>query len=198
MQGGLVEHIEKIETKKSQVIEDSQLQSISAEVKWLFLKANGSWDEKHDSLFEAHDHDILALNVKFAPLNTLLKSQEPTTELISEPVSEMSANEKEYFEELQLSYSDDNEISAKERRLLKRLQQTLGITDERAAYLENICKKPQFTQDELEYLEEYKECIEDDGSISSRSRRLLDKLAVTLCIDSERQITIENNYKPIN
>lgn len=190
MQGALVEHIEKIEkieTKKSQVVEDSQLKSISAEVKWLIMKGNGSWDQKNDSLFEAHDHDTLAINVKFAPLNTLLNTQETTTESISD----IDDNEREYFEELKLSFLDDNEITSKERRLLIRLQQSLGITDERAAYLEMICKQPQLSKEEFEYIEEYKECIEDDGSISPRSRRLLDKLAVTLRIDPERQSAIE-------
>ena len=48
---------------------------------------------------------------------------------------------------------------------------------------------------EQEYLEEYKLCIEEDGEISPKERRLLDRLREKLGISISRAIEIERNYQ---
>jgi len=105
--------------------------------------------------------------------------------------SSISEDEQEYLEEVKMCLEEDNEISPKERRLLDRLRSKLNISEERAKELEESLKAPQLTEDEQEYLEEYKLCLEEDGEISSKERRLLDRLRDKLGISVERAKELE-------
>ncbi|MCI7008078.1 MAG: hypothetical protein MR919_03620 [Parabacteroides sp.] len=193
MQGAIREHEERIETKKSQVVENSELKKISAEVKWLFLQANGNWEQSMGEKFEAHENAILAIHVKFAPIESLQGEtvSNGTPSNASASVSVFSETEKEYIEELKACLEEDEEISSRERRLLNRLRDRLGISEARANELEESLKKPQLTEDEQEYYEEYKACLEDGNRVSEKERRLLEKLRKMLGISEDRAKEIE-------
>ena len=103
----------------------------------------------------------------------------------------LSEDEQEYLDEVKMCLEEDNEISPKERRLLDRLRVKLNISEERAKELEDSLNTPQLTEDEQEYLEEYKLCLEEDGEISSKERRLLDRLRDKLGITVERAKELE-------
>lgn len=105
--------------------------------------------------------------------------------------NEVSDNEKEYIEELKSIYSEQSEITDRERRLLNRLSKSLGIPDERAKELEDQVNPNSLSDKEQEYAEEIKACLEDDGVISDRERRILNRLATSLDITTERAEEIE-------
>ena len=215
MQGALLEHEERIETKKSQVVENSELKQISAEIKWLFVQANGNWEQSMEEKFEAHENAILSIHVKFAPLENLGKTsvQDTIKGTIKNTMSsltsyassvkniihkalpvDMTDTEKEYLDELKACLEEDGEISSKERRLLNRLRERLGITEERAEMLEASLLEPELTEEEQEYLDEYKACIEE-GELSSKEIRLLNRLRMSLGITEERAKEIESLIK---
>ena len=98
--------------------------------------------------------------------------------------------EEEYITEFKACLEDEGDISLKERRLLDKLRDRLGITAERAAELEASCGKS-LTTDEQEYLEEYRSCCQD-GRLSEKERRLLDKLRNMLGISEERAQELES------
>lgn len=100
-------------------------------------------------------------------------------------------SEKEYIDELKACYADDGNISDRERRLLEKLRKSLGISEERAKELEVMCNPNVLTPEEQEYADEIKVCLEDDGVISERERRLLTKLSNSLGIPKERALEIE-------
>lgn len=212
MQGALLEHEERIETKKSQVVENSELKQISAEVKWLFVQANGNWEQSMEEKFEAHENAILSIHVKFAPLENLGKTsvQDTIKGTIKNTMSsltsyassvkniihkalpvDMTDTEKEYLDELKACLEEDGKISSKERRLLNRLRERLGITEERAEVLEASLLEPELTEEEQEYLDEYKVCIEE-GELSPKEIRLLNRLRMSLGITEERAKEIES------
>lgn len=195
MQGALLEHEERIETKKSQVVENSELKQISAEVKWLFAQANVNWEQSMEEKFEAHDNAILSIYVKFAPLESLqggtFISQSQTNPTVSALPQSLTEKESEYLEELKVCLEEDSEISVKERRLLNRLRDRLGISEERAEELESSLLKPQLTEEEQEYLEEYKACTEE-GELSPKEIRLLNRLRINLGISEERAKELES------
>lgn len=197
MQGALLEHEERIETKKSQVVENSELKQISAEVKWLFVQANGNWEQSMEEKFEAHENAILSIHVKFAPLEDLqvgtLTFQQNTNPILSALSQSLTEEEVEYLNELKACLEEDGEISSKERRLLNRLRERLGITEERAEELENSLLRPELTEEEKEYLDEYKACIEE-GELSPKEIRLLNRLRMSLGISEERAKELET-YK---
>ena len=89
--------------------------------------------------------------------------------------SEYTADEMAYLDELKACLEEDGEISSKERRLLERYREKLGIHAERAKELEASLSTSQLSDSEQEYLEEYKACLEEDGEISAKERRLLNR-----------------------
>lgn len=103
----------------------------------------------------------------------------------------VSDGEAEYLEELRACF-EDGVITDKERRLLDRLRKSLGISETRAAELEAMCHPQSMTEEEQEYANEVKVCLEDDGEITVKERRLLDRLAKSLGISSDRALQIEN------
>ena len=186
MQGALQQHEERIETRKNRVLEGSELNSIEGEFKSLFLAANGQWNKKMEEKFTLQENAVLAIHVQFASLDKLEQAAPASTASISQ----YTEDEKEYLEELKTCLEEGGDISASERRLLERLRKHLGISEERALELEESLK-PSLTDDEKEYLEEYKLCLEDGGEISASERRLLDKLRNRLGISEERAKEIE-------
>ena len=100
-----------------------------------------------------------------------------------------SSKEQEYLENLKEFLEDDAEITPRERKMLDRIRQSLGISEERAVELE-ASLAPQLTEDEKEYLDMYKEYIEE-GEITDKERRRLDKFAQALGIESNRIKEIE-------
>lgn len=220
------DHEERIETRKSQVIENSELKQISLEVKNLIVRANGSWEQSMEEKFEAHENAVLSIKVKFAPLDNLYEKNiqieskvEVTSEKSETPVkqnklkglfsnikdiitgknetssnSNTSNNEQEYLDEIRACLEEDGKISSRERRLLNRIREKLGISEERAAELEASFMKPQLTEDEQEYLEEYKACLEEDGEITPKAHRMLDRFRSRLGISEERALEIEKLY----
>ena len=89
---------------------------------------------------------------------------------------------------------EDGKISSRERRLLNRIREKLGISEERALELESTLVQSQLTEDEQEYLDEYKACIEVDGEITPKARRMLDRFRNRLGISEERALEIEKMY----
>ena len=101
----------------------------------------------------------------------------------------VTSEEQEYLEEIRACLDNDGEISSRERRLLDRLRKSFGITEARAKELEASVNN--MSDDEKEYQEELKACLED-GTISDRERRLLDRLRKSLGISEERAKAIED------
>ena len=102
------------------------------------------------------------INFTITDLNNGLKTNfnlyelEQDRSITNENYNKSKDPEGEYLEELKACLEEDSEISVKERRLLNRLRDRLGISEERAEELESSLLKPQLTEEEQEYLEEYK------------------------------------------
>ena len=111
------------------------------------------------------------------------------TSMHSSSSASVTSEEQEYLEEIRACLDNDGEITSRERRLLDRLRKSLGITEARAKELEASVNS--MSDEEKEYQEELKACLED-GTISDRERRLLDRLRKSLGISEERAKAIEN------
>lgn len=188
MQGSLLEHEERMETKKSQMVDNAELKQVSIEVEHLLADANVSYKQELKEKFEGHENATLAIRVKFANIENLSSDK-----LLPESKNQeaYTGNELEYIEEYKACIDGDGEISPSERRLLERFREKLGIAIERAKELEQSFLTPKLTDAEKEYLEEYKACIESDGKISANERRLLNRLRDTLGISEARANEIE-------
>lgn len=101
-------------------------------------------------------------------------------------------NEQEYIDEVRDCLSD-GEIGPRERRLLEKIREKLGISKERAVVLEATLLATQLSDEEQEYLTEFKECVVD-GMVSAKERRLLEKMRIMLGISEQRAKELESNF----
>ena len=190
MSGSLLYHEERIETRKSQMVEGNEMSEIKAEVKTLFSSAGIEWNKSMESQYQMQENAILSIKVRFAPMGQLTGGNRPIEDAISTPqIIELSDEEQEYLDEVK-ECLEDGEIGNSERRLLNKLRTKLGISEERAAELEASLQKPKLTEEEQEYLEAYQDAMAD-GIISDKERRLLDKLMKINNISEERAKEIE-------
>lgn len=153
-------------------------------------QSNAKAIELYQQAAKLDDEDAIEklkeLQVKSANIGNIVSS------LQSANHNNNTQQEQEYVELLKECLEEDNDISPRERRILEKLRVKLGISEIRAKELEEQLLVPQLTEDEQEYLEEYKTCLEEDGEISSKEKRLLEKLRIALGISEERCRTIEN------
>ena len=127
---------------------------------------------------------------------TIKAEKEQEAKLVNtNPNSKFSANELEYMDEYKNCLADGNDISEKERRLLNKLANSLNISPKRVEELEELCTNPSLSAEEKEYLEEYRACIDEDGNISDKERRLLDKLAKSLGLSQDIVNRLESSIK---
>ena len=188
MSGGLTQHEERIETRKSQVVDNHELQEVKAELQYLFAEGNITWNSSMDEKFSQQENAVLSIKVTFAPIGSNGESI-GSSNSIQISSQNYTKNELEYIENIKDFLEDDTEITARERRMLDRIRQRLGISEERASELE-ASLKPQLTEDEQEYLEMFKDYVEN-GGIEEKERRRLDKFAAALGITTERVNEIE-------
>lgn len=98
--------------------------------------------------------------------------------------------EEEEYADMVKELLTDGEISNRERKLLEKLRTKLSISEKRANEIERFLIQPQLTEEEQDYLDEYRE-MKSEGTISSRERKLLNKIAVMSGISSERAAELE-------
>lgn len=192
LNGDLTSHEERIETKKSQMVEGRELLDIKAEVGILYADMNMAMDKTEESKFTQQENAVLSIKVKFAPMNQLT-GEASTAQITASPATGLTSEEEEYMTELKEILAD-GEISPRERRLLERIRIQCGISEERAVALEQSLASLQLTAEEQEYLDEYKE-IAADGEITEKERRLLDKILRLNGISQERAREIEASVR---
>lgn len=101
----------------------------------------------------------------------------------------LSTEEEEYLNEYKEMLAD-GEISDRDRRYLNKIMNANGISEARAKELEAMASSPSLTDEEQEYLNEYRDMI-SDGEISPRDQRFLDKLKKTNGISDARAKELE-------
>lgn len=141
-------------------------------------------DEEEDSMF-SREWLLGMFGCSYELILNILSQQGE-----EEPESAVTNDaEQEYLDELKEVLAD-GEITPRERRLLEKIRVQLGISTERAQQLEQSVTSPALSEEELEYLNEYREIIAD-GEISARDQRFLDKLKKTNGISDQRALEIE-------
>ena len=95
------------------------------------------------------------------------------------------------MEEVRFMLEDNGVIDERERMMLDRMINVLGISPERAQQLEMLVSSENgLTKEEKEYLEKYKVFIEN-GEVSDRERQMLIRFANLLGISEERALELE-------
>ena len=222
LEGGLESYNILLSTKNVEQVSERELKNIDTEYKMLLkgsagakivkghseINFNSESSKSTDSLMDLKKKGTTELRivVDFAPIEelteippVLLKNEniiQPNLISDSDSKSEFSDAENEYIEEVKFNLEDDDVISDNERKLLNRLRDKLKISEERALEIENIIlNKNGYTENELEFIEEIKFCIDDDGIVDDSEMRMLNRKRIKLNISEERGFELIENVK---
>ncbi|ATA88728.1 hypothetical protein CGC58_02650 [Capnocytophaga stomatis] len=198
MSGNILEHSEFMSSTQSQVLTNSEISDINAELNLLFTSIKGGRRKENEQKIETNSEVEWKINVVFKPM-------EAFDEVVVVPVEEkkqikeisqnsLSDEEQQYLEEVKFMLEDDGLIDDKERIGLDEMYKMLKISSERAKELEEkaIAQIHTFTETELKYIEEIKFMLEDDGVIDVQEQQMLEEMRKTLNISVERAKQLEN------
>lgn len=187
LEGGIMEYTYKISSSETCQMSTNEMESVKANFEFIMVKANGSYDASTDKTFSSNEETEWSIHVEFAPLEELGgQNSSNKTEALK-----LSDDEAEYIDAVK-ECMEDGEIGVRERKLLDKIRVKNGISEERAKELEATLNTPQLTDDEKEYLEAFKDACED-GKVSDKQRRLLEKLRVMYGVSEERARELEKS-----
>lgn len=186
LDGNLLEYNEYVSTSDTKFVSETEKSSIKVDAEYLWNKIDGKAENNSSSQFKETIETQWKVEVVFRSIKEF--SDVSTS---SEQIDSLySKNEQEYLSNVKDFLEDDTEITARERKMLDRIRQSLGISEERAKELEASIAKPQLTEEEKEYFEAYQEYLVD-GIIDEKSRKRLEIFRKGLGISEERAREIE-------
>lgn len=187
LNGNMLEYNEFVSSATTKFVSESEKLDVKASAQYLWNKVGGGFEKNTESHFKESVETQWKVEVKFRSVKDFVEENSYTN--VTKLSNTYSSQEQEYLENLKDFLEDDAEITPRERKMLDRIRQSLGISEERAQELE-ASLKPQLTEDEKEYLEMYRD-YKGKGSISEKERRRLDKFANALGISDERMKELE-------
>lgn len=101
----------------------------------------------------------------------------------------LTPEEEKYKEEILFCLEESDTITDDDRKYLERKRKRFGISEEKAKEIEQQIA-PSLKENEKEYLETYKE-LASSGTLTDRSRRLLERERESLNLSKERAAEIE-------
>lgn len=199
LEGGILTYTERISSSQNQLLNEQEIIDINAELKTLLYSVKvGVQYEKKEKL-QQNEEFSFSIKIEFKPIEEFseetdiidITAEEATQTPIQLPAP--NDNEARYLEEIHFMLEDDGVIDERERMILERFRERYNITPERAKELEaQAIASQELTPEEQEYLSEYKNSLQD-GAISEKERRLLNRLAMALGISEERVKELEGN-----
>lgn len=192
LNNNLLEYSESVQSSDSRFTSNTEVNDIKGEASYLWTKVGANVHQYSEAQFKTSSETIWEIKVKFKSVKDLCgdKVEEHDT---NEGSGSLSDNEKSYIEEYQFCIEEDGELTSKELKMLDRLRIKLGISELRAAELISLVS-PQYTEEEKEFIEEIKACLEDDGVITSREIKMLDRMSTRLGISDTRAKEILSKY----
>lgn len=197
MNGNLLNHSEYLSSSEQKIISNSEMVKINGELDALFASIKGGVEFNMEHNIENNNDMEWRVNVTFKPMEEFNDDSYEYTEAlpVNEPlqIEESITDDKEqqYMEEIRFMLDDNGVIDERERMMLDRMINVLGISPERAQRLEMLVSSENgLTKEEKEYLEKYKVFIEN-GEVSDRERQMLIRFANLLGISEERALELE-------
>ena len=190
LEGNTLYFTNKISSEGAINVSNSLALGVKAAFNYLMVNANGSSDKNTDTTFSHNQNTEWEIKIEFASIDEIEASNtdEGNDKTNLGKSIKLSEDEEKYRDEV-LFILEDGLITETERKFLERKRIKLGLSIERAAEIEAMCT-PSLMEDEKEYLELYKEIIED-GPITERKRKMLSREAESLGISPERAEELE-------
>lgn len=188
--GNILNHHEIISSKNSLSINESEKTSLKLAFKNFFADANINVGQLIEENFSQNESVEWEIEIEFESIENL-KETHILKDLKQDLPNVTNDVEKDYVEEVKYMLADDGLIDEKERRILERFRERKGLSKQRAIELEDRFSIIGILgENEKEYLEEYKELL-NEGEITEKERRILDRFADRLEIAAERIKALE-------
>lgn len=191
--GNTLEYTECISSKLTFFTSSSEKEDIKAKLKVLMANIEGRSYEEEEKQLREETETIWRVSVKFRS-KKLLQEKSQSRNTIS---STLTYKEKEFLNEVRFCIEDDGIIDNSEQIFLNKTREKLGLTEERAKELQESILKPQFTENEKEYINALSELM-IDGQIPESAQRIVERFRNLYEIDEQRANEIEKRllYEP--
>lgn len=187
--GNTLEYTECISSKLTFFTSSSEKEDIKAKLKVLMANIEGRSYEEEEKQLREETETIWKVSVKFRS-KKLLQEKSQSRNTIS---STLTYKEKEFLNEVRFCIEDDGIIDNSEQIFLNKTREKLGLTEERAKELQESLLKPQFTENEKEYINALSELM-IDGQIPESAQRIVERFRNLYEIDEQRANEIEKKY----
>lgn len=184
--GNTLEYTECISSKLTFFTSSSEKEDIKAKLKVLMANIEGRIYEEEEKQLREETETIWRVSVKFRS-KKLLQEKSQSRNTISSTLTE---KEKEFLNEVRFCIEDDDIIDNSEQIFLNKTREKLGLTEERAKELQESILKPQFTENEKEYINALSELM-IDGQIPESAQRIVERFRNLYEIDEQRANEIE-------
>ena len=186
LEGNTLEASMRISSTETISSNGNTIKNVKAAFECMMGKVDADYDSEEDNTFSQTESTEWQISVKFRSIRDFTEqSQLPPQKVLPLQLSPAEVKYKEEF----LFMLEDGGIGDAERRLLERKRQKFGVSEERAKMIEESCA-PSLSEEEKEYIEIYKDMLED-GEISERRRKILKKEAESLGISPSRAKELE-------
>ena len=186
LEGNTLEASMRISSTETISSNMNTIKNVKAAFENMMVKVDANYDSEEDNTFSQTESTEWQISVKFKSIRDFTEqSQLPSQKVLSLLLSPAEVKYKEEF----LFMLEDGSIGDAERRLLERKRQKFGVSEERAKLIEESCA-PSLSEEEIEYIEIYKDMLKD-GEISERRRKILNKEAESLGIPQSRVNELE-------
>lgn len=187
--GNILQHHDFMSSKSSHSISKNEKSDLKVALKTFFAEINVNRDAFVETSLNETETIEWEISVEFESIDNLKEIHVESSQN-SYPALAPN-NQQQYAEEIQFMLDDDGTIDEKERRILNRLSEKLGISKEQALKIESeIIAGGELNENEKEYIEEFQEFL-NDGEITDKERRILNRFASRLEISSERITQLE-------
>lgn len=187
--GNILRHEDLISSKNSHSISKTDDGKLRVAYKNFFTNMKVNAEELVENTFSDTESIEWRVTVEFESIEDLNGSH---SDLTSDKIALSDNALEEYLDEVKFMLDDDGRIDEKERSVLERIRIKKGIDKEMAIYLENdLLLSSALSDNEKEYLEEYRELLQD-GPIEEKERRILARFATRLELSEEQVLKLES------
>lgn len=184
--GNTLEYTECISSKLTFFTSSSEKEDIKAKLKVLMANIEGKSYEEEEKQLKEETETIWRVSVKFRS-KKLLQEKSLSRNTISSTLTE---KEKEFLNEVRFCIEDDGIIDNSEQIFLNKTREKFGLTEERAKELQESLLKPQFTENEKEYINALSELM-IDGQIPESAQRIIERYRKLYEVSSQRAEELE-------
>lgn len=188
LEGGLTHVSRKVSSKETMSVSSSRFNEVHATFDHFMATVSANYNAKTDTTFLETNETIWEIEADFKPLSEYTSGASEGISSLPIP-KQLTKAETEYLDEYKFIL-EDGEITERERRSLERLRLKLGLSPQCVNMLEASVSAINLSDDEREYLEEYRNVLAD-GEITARERRSLERLSSKLGLSAQQVATIE-------